>query len=128
METFNSPDEAFDYTISIAYKLNLKEGIEIEISPYNLKGNHGKNMVSKFGNLPNSATPKKWCRIVFRPKNHKQSLTLIYYQRMLRSLGIGFDTGGGSGERDWETDWSFSYDQSHANEEDYKASLDSIGE
>ncbi len=32
-------------------------------------------------------------------------------QNELSLVGIGFDTGAGFGQRDWELDWSFSYDK-----------------
>jgi hypothetical protein len=31
---------------------------------------------------------------------------LFQAERLLRELGISFDTGAGGGERDWEWDWS----------------------
>jgi len=33
---------------------------------------------------------------------------LFEAQKLLNEIGLGFDTGGGCGERDWEWDWSLS--------------------
>jgi hypothetical protein len=48
-----------------------------------------------------------WNHITFVPKTEKEWRMVYAAGRELHSLGIYFDTGNGSGERDWEIDWSF---------------------
>lgn len=48
----------------------------------------------------------KWRHVTFFPSTQIDSDEIQSEHRRLIDLGIGFDSGGGSGERDWELDWS----------------------
>ena len=48
-----------------------------------------------------------WVNVNFQPRDPAGSRRVFEETQRLRSAGVGFDTGGGEGGRDWELDWSF---------------------
>jgi len=124
MKTFETADEAFNYMLTVVNGL-FESGIPVEISEWyknpHPRGKesekHQREMIEKY-NGPECASYKKWCNICFRPKTQEQADDVFQAQCSLGWLGITFDSGGGCGGRDWQTDWSFSYKQPSYDDED----------
>ena len=102
MET---PIEAYDFTLE---KVNtLKEsGIKVNITPYKRKDD--LELVKKYSQ-PDRIPSRLWVKVSFKNIDSKQSKLIYRTANYLRLCGIRFDTGGCSSCRDWELDWSFSY-------------------
>lgn len=126
MRTFHNPDEALDYVLSIVDDFKNRGGIKVQIKPYDLESDHGKKMANECRGLEGHASPTKWCRIVFCPKDEHESKAIFEAQKLLGNLGIYFDSGGGCGQRDWETDWSFCYTPKEFDSQDYQTSISSV--
>ena len=90
--------EALEFTLEKVDELK-KEGIKLEIRPYKGKSEQKDRPLPK----------EKWCRVKFYPKNKIESKKIHEMGNYLAMAGVGFDSGGSAGVRDWELDWSFRY-------------------
>jgi hypothetical protein len=102
MET---PIDAYEYTIK---KVNIlkKSGIDVIITP--CKSRTDLECVKKY-NGPDRIPPDKWVNISFQISDKAQAIKIHKVANYLGMCGIRFDTGGCSSCRNWELDWSFSY-------------------
>lgn len=105
------PIEAFYFTMQ---KVNeLKEnGIAVNVKPTKSKTN--KELVKKY-NKPDRIPVENWVNVSFKIENEEQVLKIYEAANYLGLCGIRFDTGGCSNCRDWELDWSFSYNEGEEN-------------
>ncbi len=77
-------------------------GIEVRITP--TKSRTDECVVKKYKDgLP----ARLWVSVNFRVKDRLELESVFKAGSELREKGIGFDTGGCKGRRDWELDWSF---------------------
>lgn len=119
MKTFKSADQAFDYMLGVVEKIKNK-GISVTINQWykeDEKSEHQDHCIKQY-NGDECASYLKWCNICFTPKTKEECDLIFYTQKALGWLGISFDSGGGMGSRDWQTDWPFKYnpDQIYNNE------------
>lgn len=106
-----TPNEAHDYVLGVVKELQAG-GIEVEVTPYPRK--EDPDVLAKYGpggahNNGTRADPDQWCSVMFRPKTPEQANAIHDQANRLGWMGIGFDTGGAAGRRDWGLDWSFRY-------------------
>ena len=98
-------DEAYAEVMK-AVKDIEKAGVVVEITPTK-QGDDPKLVARHSG--PEHVSPDKWVSVEFLPKTDAH-LELIHRKaKELGWLGIGFDTSGAVGCRDWQVDWSFQY-------------------
>ncbi len=79
-------------------------GIQVDIKECVSRNN--TEMVSQW-NTPDRLPPDKWVNVTFNIVNQNQANLIYAMLHELSSVGIMFDSGGGTGKRDWELDWSF---------------------
>jgi len=106
-------EEAYELAIE---KVNeLKEsGIDTEIIPSCQQND--LNTIKKYSK-PENISPDKWINVSFHIEKEGDIDKVFDAGTYLSMCGISFDTGGCCGCRDWELDWSFSYNK---NEEKMK--------
>jgi hypothetical protein len=56
---------------------------------------------------PERLSVEKWLHVTFTIRNHHEADLVFEAAKGLSWRGIRFDSGGFSGYRDWELDWSF---------------------
>jgi hypothetical protein len=95
------------YDLAMHWIENLRQlGVRIEIKPS--KSRMDAECVAKYSG-PERVSTDKWVHVHFFPTTHEQKQALFEAQAALNLLGIYFDTGGFTGQRDWELDWSFRF-------------------
>lgn len=99
-----TPIEAFEYTLDIIKNIGIKTNVQT-----NLNCKQDDELIEKYTSKADSVPFQNWCRITFYPKNQNENELIYRKQLELLDLGISFDSGGGCGGRDWELDWSFSF-------------------
>ena len=82
-----------------------EKGIEVNMTPS--RSRSIEDTVEKYGNKPRRLKPSYWFHTEFKVNDGDESDEIYKAACELGDLGIGFDTGGCSGIRDWELDWSF---------------------
>lgn len=105
--------EALLFTLSKVDELR-ELGIEVINKPYSFKDNP-ETIVNY--NKPENIKHNLWIQISFKTKNKIHFEKIREAMHYLRICGITFDTGGCNGQRDWELDWSFSYNPGEDNPE-----------
>ena len=105
--------EAFEFTLTKVWELK-ESGIEVKIKPSCSRDN--KDLEKKYSG-PDRVPAEKWLFVSFHIKNGNESKKIFEMGQYLAMCGICFDTGGCSGQRDWELDWSFSYKKGEENME-----------
>lgn len=103
--------EAFYFTLEKVNELKSNE-IDIEIKPSNNRKDVG--IIEKY-NGPERISPELWCHVSFTFKDNASADKILKTANYLGMCGISFDTGGMSGGRDWELDWSFKYTKGKEN-------------
>lgn len=98
-------NEAFDATLAAVEELR-QSGISVEVKPSRSRSD--SELVKKYSG-PERVAPDRWVNVSFHPKTPEQSKAIAEKAKHIGWLGIGFDTGGCAGQRDWELDWSFRY-------------------
>ena len=101
METIN----AFEFTLTKVWELK-ESGIEVIIKPS--RSSENKDIAKRYSGT-DRVPAEKWLHVTFHIKNGNESKKVLEMAQYLAMCGICFDTGGCSGQRDWELDWSFSY-------------------
>lgn len=110
--------EAYEQVMTVVGDLR-ESGIEVSLTPS--VSRHEPEMVEKYSGL-DCLKPCYWFHVTMEPADETQAKAIYEASVVLRKLGIGFDSGGGMGCRDWELDWSFHL--RHVN----SASLNSMSE
>ena len=105
MKTAMTAAEAYELTMQAVASLE-SAGMKIKISPSNSRTD--LELIQKY-NQPERVAPDKWVNVSFFPQTESEAQLILKKARNLGRLGIMFDTGGASGLRDWELDWSFAY-------------------
>ncbi len=100
--------EAYDLVLEKIEE--LKEYIDIEV----FRGPFATQNLEKYGDT--GLPVDKWVRFEFKIDNEIQLLKIKEAGDYLGEAGISFDTGGTTGSRDWEVDWSLSVDEEIAQE------------
>ena len=98
-------DEAYAETLQ-AVEVIREAGVDVQVTPYSRRDD--PELIAKYSG-PEHVSHDKWVNVTFRAKTDEQANLIHEKAKKLSWLGIGFDTGGGFGCRDWELDWSFSY-------------------
>lgn len=104
-----TPTDAYYFAMT---KVNeLKEaGIEVVVKP--TKNN--EDTIKKY-NKSERIPPELWNHVTFKVSDDTQSQKVMEAANYLGMCGISFDSGGCSGCRDWELDWSFNYKKGEEN-------------
>jgi hypothetical protein len=105
MTTIMTTNEAYDATMAAVKELQAS-GIPVFMWPSDAR--EEPKIVAKY-NGPERVSPDKWIHVKFSPVTSDQIQAIAEKAKHLGWLGIGFDTGGMTGQRDWELDWSFRY-------------------
>lgn len=95
--------EALELTLETLGDLKAS-GIDVMLTPS--RGRQNKETVDKY-DRPDRLKPCWWLHATMKPADKAQGSKIFEEAENLRRYGIGFDTGGGMGCRDWELDWSF---------------------
>jgi len=98
-------NEAYELTLRTVSSLK-SAGIRITITPS--RSRTDPKLIAKY-NQPERVAPDKWVNVSFLTQTQSEAQLIHEKARNLGRLGIMFDTGGDSGQRDWELDWSFAY-------------------
>lgn len=104
--------EAFELVLRKIDKLKLN-GIDVKIVPS--RSRDIESTLKKFtgyDNLPSYM----WYHITFYNLDSTQTYEIYTAANELSEYGIAFDTGGCSGERDWDLDWSFDVSKERSHE------------
>ncbi len=99
-------NEAFELTLVAVEELK-QQGIKVEIKPYPAERIDDECVKKYTGS--ECADFTLWCNVRFYPETEEDAEKIYRKSIELSHQGIGFDTGGTKGIRDWELDWSFSY-------------------
>lgn len=97
--------EAFQETVDIIRELE-QSGIRVIFKPSKFKDD--AECVARYSG-PERIPPDKWCNVSFFPTTDDQKIIIHEKCKHLGWMGVGFDTGGCDGQRDWELDWSFRF-------------------
>jgi len=103
--------EAYDFTLE---KIKELETHEIKVHFKESNSRNSKDCIKKYSGSER-ISPDKWYHVEMSFDNEFQLNKMIEMQRYLSMCGISFDTGGMSGFRDWELDWSFKYTEGKEN-------------
>lgn len=96
-------NEAYQVVLDAVEEIK-QTGIEVTIRPSSCAKR--PETVKKYSG-PECVSPDKWVHVTFHVKM-KDDANLVHKKLTeLGWFGIGFDTGGCAGQRDWELDWSF---------------------
>lgn len=98
-------NEAYDYAMAVAKEIEAT-GVAVTIKPSRSRNN--PETIQKYSG-PERVLPDRWMHVTFYPTTDEQRDLILQKQKALGWKGIGFDSGGGCGGRDWELDWSFRY-------------------
>ena len=91
------------YNLALAKVEELKQkGIKVEITPCE----SDEETISEYS-TPLNISHDLWIHVTFYPKDNSELQLVFKAGSDLIDLGIGFDSGGSVGYRDWELDWSF---------------------
>jgi hypothetical protein len=104
-----TPDEGYAEAMSLVEELK-NMGIRVEVVNWLARSKDRPDYIAEMKakyNGPDRVAPEKWVNVHFYPISDEQSAAVRDRQRKLGWLGIGFDSGGMAGQRDWEMDWSF---------------------
>lgn len=96
-------NEAYDLTIEVIQELEYSG---IKVKRITSKSKDDLEVILKYRSS-DRISPDKWLHVTFYFDTEEQRLAIHKKARELGWRGIGFDTGGSSGFRDWEIDWSF---------------------
>ena len=66
-----------------------------------------QSTIDKYANRPDRLDPEDWYHVEIKVDTKEQCDAVYEAASKLCKMGIGFDTGGCTGIRDWELDWSF---------------------
>jgi len=102
----NTIEEALELTFEKLGELQ-QQGIKVRMKPSNSR--HREETVEKY-NQPGRLKPAYWFHVNLEYEQDDHSKLIYSMADDLRSVGIGFDTGGMGKQRDWELDWSFHLD------------------
>ena len=114
------PTDAYYFAMTKVNELK-EDGIEVIIKPSISRND--KEFVNKY-DKPNRIPSELWNHISFKISNAIQAQKVMKMRSYLGICGINFDTGGFTGYRDWEFDWSFSYKKGEEKMEWIKAGED----
>lgn len=102
-------------TIEEAYKLAMEavrrlqdRGLTVRVTDSPSRNN--STTVARY-DVPGRLKPDKWQKFSLAFGTEEQRDAIEEEKLGLRNAGIGFDTGGFVGVRDWEIDWSFRCDE-----------------
>ncbi|MFO7790622.1 MAG: hypothetical protein ACQES1_01775 [Bacteroidota bacterium] len=112
-----TPEDAFYFAMSKIKELE-KDGIDITITPSQSKDD--QELINKFC-TSDKIPPELWHNICFRFTDKARANKIQKLASYLAMCGISFDIGGTTGLRDWEFDWSFSYNEGENKREWIKA-------
>ena len=109
-------EKAHDYATKIINDIKLY-GIIVKMSiPGSVKDGDYHETVKKY-HPPERLSVDKWRHVTLFPTTNEQINFVHKKAKELFEFGITFDTGGGcNGGRDWEFDWSFTYNENPAEE------------
>ncbi len=100
-----TPIEAHQFAMTKVNEL-IAEGIEVTIKPVGVRNDEGP---VKKPDEPDGIPPELWNKISFKGLDAIKAQKVMEMGNYLGMCGITFDSGGMSGRRDWEFDWSFNY-------------------
>jgi hypothetical protein len=98
-------NEAYDEVMAVVGVLKAR-GVGVEIEP--AKSRTNVELVAEYSG-PERVAPDRWVHVHLFPDTVEQKEAIAVAREKLCRMGIGFDTGGWAGCRDWELDWSFRY-------------------
>jgi hypothetical protein len=103
-------EKAYDYAMGVLEELK-KSGVKVKmIIPRRVKEGKYHDTVIKY-HPPKCLPVEKWRHVELFPKKRQVKLVHDAVSKLFE-FGITFDTGGGcKGGRDWEIDWSFTYNK-----------------
>lgn len=107
MTRFDSVWEALQYVSAVLDELR-SGGVGVEVVPS--KSREDKALVEKYADDPRRLASENWNHVTLKCESPEQLDLVREAQDKLLKLGISFDTGGMATERDWELDWSFTYE------------------
>jgi len=97
--------EAFDFALRQIQELE-NSGIEVTQRASYLR--EDTETVEKY-NRDEVLPHEKWIQVSFKVMSKREMQLITAVESKIRQIyGVSFDTGYGSGFRDWELDWSFS--------------------
>jgi hypothetical protein len=102
-----TPLDAYNLTLSKVKELE-NSGIVVKIKTSRSRKN--QKIIKKY-NRPDRVSPDKWIHVSFKTKDKIKIAKIFDAGTYLSMCGISFDTGGCCDLRDWELDWSFSYEK-----------------
>jgi len=105
------PTDAYYFAMT---KVNELKNGGIEVTIKSSKSKNNKEMVKKY-DKPDKIPSEFWNNVSFKISDTTQAQKVMEMGNYLGMCGISFDTGGCSGYRDWEFDWSFSYKKGEEN-------------
>lgn len=97
------PIEAYEHTIN---KLAELEDAGIQVAARPSKARTDNDLIEKY-DRPERIPPQFWIHVKLQAETDEQVQLIRQARKELSKAGISFDTGGMSGFRDWELDWSF---------------------
>ncbi len=103
-------EKAYDYAMGVLEELK-KSGVKVEmVIPRRVSKGEYQDTVEKY-HPPERLRVDKWRHVELFPKKRQVGLVHDAVTKLFE-FGITFDTGGGcNGGRDWEWDWSFTYNE-----------------
>ena len=106
-----TPIEAFEFTMKKISELK-ESGIKVNIKPYKfINDKDREEMIAEYGGQVCRVPYDKWVSVSFENLSEEQNIKVSETLRYLGLCGISFDMGGCCGSRDWELDWSFTYNK-----------------
>jgi len=99
-------NEAYEAVLDVVKEIQAA-GVRVDIRPSKAASN--PDLVKQCSG-PERVSPDKWVHVTFHVETPEQSALLREKAKKIGWLGVCFDSGGGSGQMDWELDWSFRYD------------------
>lgn len=101
-----TPIQAYELTLKKIEELK-KSGIKVSIRPSESQNDF--HIINQCASDPERIPPIKWVHVGLTYKDQGQLIKISDMADYLGLCGIYFDTGGWTGYRDWELDWSFRY-------------------
>jgi hypothetical protein len=100
--------EAYEFTLEKVREL-MDDGIHVNMIVPKLASN--LEVVRKAKEKGGAIPSDKWVRISFKNLDKMEAEKVLEKGNYLGLCGISFDCGGSEGVRDWELDWSFTYNK-----------------
>jgi len=102
-----TPLDAYNIALNKVKELE-NSGIKVVIKPSKSRSN--EDTIKKYDRA-DRVSPDKWIYVSFKTNDKIEISKIFDAATYLSMCGISFDTGGCCGQRDWELDWSFSYEE-----------------